>query len=98
MVLVLWGVCGIIDPMMSNQYTAEWGFILGDALDEYNSTSHSAEAQYEEEQRDLLEAMADEVEMTDEVVDDWYQSLLDKELAREEREVWSDFWNDKERA
>ncbi len=42
--------------------------------------------------------MADEVEMTDEVVDDWYQSLLDKELAREEREVWSDFWSDKERA
>ena len=35
--------------------------------------------------------------MTDEVVDDWYQYLLDKELAREEREVWSDFWNDKER-
>ncbi len=84
--------------MIQHDYSAEWGFILGDALDEYNSTSHSAEAQYEEEQRDLLEAMADEVEMTDEVVDDWYQSLLDKELAREEREVWSDFWSDKERA
>ena len=96
--LVLWRVCGIIDLMINDQYTAEWGFILGDALYEYNSTSHSAEAQYEEEQRDLLEAMADEVEMTDEVVDDWYQSLLDKELAREEREVWSDFWSDKERA
>ena len=59
--------------------------IMGDALDEY------AQVQ-------VLEAMADEVAMTDEVVDDWYQSLLDKELAREEREIWADFWNDKERA
>jgi hypothetical protein len=58
---------------------------MGDALDEY------AQVQ-------VLEAMADEVEMTEEVVDDWYQYLLDRELAREEREVWSDFWNDKERA
>ena len=84
--------------MMINDYSAEWGFILGDALDEFDSTSHSAEAQYQEEQRDLLEAMADESEMTEEVVDDWYQTLLDQALAYEEREIWADFWNDKERA
>ena len=58
--------------------------LMGDALEEY------AQVQ-------VQEAMADESEMTEEVVDDWYQYLLDKELAREEREVWSDFWNDKER-
>ena len=84
--------------MKVNDYSAEWGFILGDALDEFDSTSHSAEAQYQEEQRDLLEAMADESEMTEEVVDDWHQTLLDQALAYEEREQWSDFWNDKERA
>jgi hypothetical protein len=83
--------------MKVNDYSAEWGFILGDALSEFDSTSHSAEAQYEEEQRDLLEAMADESEMTDEVVDDWYQTLFDQALAYEEREAWADFWNDKER-
>ena len=56
--------------MIQHDYSAEWGFILGDALDEYNNTSHSAEAQYEEEQRDLLEAMADESEMTEKDMDD----------------------------
>ena len=83
--------------MKVNDYTAEWGFILGDALSEFDSTAHSDEAQYQEEQRDLLEAMADESEMGDADYDDWYQHLIE-ELAREEREVWSDFWNDKERA
>ena len=83
--------------MIQHDYSAEWGFILGDALDEYDNTAHSAERQYEEEQRDLLEAMADESEMGDADYDDWYQHLIE-ELAREEREIWSDFWNDKERA
>ena len=83
--------------MIQHDYSAEWGFILGDALDEYDNTAHSAELQYEEEQRDLLEAMADESEMGDADYDDWYQHLIE-ELAREEREIWSDFWNDKERA
>ncbi len=59
--------------------------LMGDALEEY-------------EQVQVLEAMADESEMTEKDMDDWYQYLLDKELAREEREIWSDFWNDKERA
>ena len=71
--------------MINDKHTAEWGFILGDALEDYDQVQ-------------VLEAMADEVEMTEEVVDDWYQTLLDEELAREEREVWADFWNDKERA
>ena len=48
------------------------------------------------EEREVLEAMADESEMGDADYDDWYQHLIE-ELAREEREVWADFWNDKER-
>jgi hypothetical protein len=65
--------------------SAEWGFILGDALEEYDQVQ-------------VLEAMADESEMTSGDLDDWYQHLLDEALAQEEREVWADFWNDKERA
>ena len=64
--------------------SAEWGFILGDALEEYDQVQ-------------VLEAMADESEMTSGDLDDWYQHLLDKALAQEEREVWADFWTDKER-
>ena len=64
--------------------SAEWGVILGDALEEYDQVQ-------------VLEAMADESEMTSGDLDDWYQHLLDKALAQEEREVWADFWNDKER-
>ena len=71
--------------MIKNDYTAEMGFILGDALSDFEECA-------------VLDAMADEVEMTEEVVDDWYQTLMDRELEREQREVWSDFWNDKERA
>ena len=83
--------------MKVNDYTAEWGFILGDALAEFDSTSHNDEAQYQEEHMLVLEAMADEAELTPADLDDWYTQLLDQELVREEREVWSDFWNDKER-
>ena len=71
--------------MIKNDYTAEMGFILGDAITEFEEAA-------------VLDAMADEVEMTEEVIDDWDATLLDRELQREEREVWSDFWNDKERA
>jgi len=70
--------------MIKNDYTAEMGFILGDAITEFEECA-------------VLDAMADEVEMTEEVVDDWYATLLDRELEREQREAWSDFWNDKER-
>ena len=71
--------------MIKNDYTAEMGFILGDAITEFEEAA-------------VLDAMADEVEMTEEVIEDWYATLLDRELQREEREVWSDFWNDKERS
>ncbi len=71
--------------MIKNDYTAEMGFILGDALSDFEESA-------------VLDAMADESEMTEEVVDDWYATLLDRELEREEREIWSDFWADKERA
>ena len=70
--------------MIKNDYTAEMGFILGDAITEFEEAA-------------VLDAMADETEMTEEVIDDWYATLLDRELEREEREIWSDFWNDKER-
>ena len=70
--------------MIKNDYTAEMGFILGDAITEFEESA-------------VLDAMADETEMTEEVIDDWYATLLDRELEREEREIWSDFWNDKER-
>ena len=83
--------------MMINDYSAEWGFILGDALDEFDNTSHSAEAQYEEEHRDLLEAMADESEMGDADYEEWFQ-FINEGLQAEELELWNDFWNDKERA
>ena len=42
----------------------------------YENTSHSAEAQYEEEQALIHEAIADEQDLTDESVDDWYTSLI----------------------
>ena len=67
--------------MIKNDYTAEMGFILGDAITEFEKDA-------------VLDTMADEAEMTEEVVDDWYATLLDREL---EREAWADFWNDKER-
>ena len=70
--------------MIKNDYTAEMAFILGDALSDFEECA-------------VLDAMADEVEMTEEVVDDWYQTLMDRELEREQRDIWSDFWNDKER-
>ena len=54
--------------MIKNDYTAEMGFILGDAITEFEEVA-------------VLDAMADEVEMTEEVVDDWYQTLLTKDNA-----------------
>ena len=68
--------------MIKNDYAAEMAFILGDALSDFEECA-------------VLDAIADEGEMTEEVVDDWYQTLIDQELAREEREAWADFWNDK---
>ena len=49
--------------MITNDYTAEMGFILGDALTEFDEAA-------------AREAMADEAEMTEEVGDDWYESLI----------------------
>ena len=70
--------------MIKNDYTAEMAFILGDALSDFEECA-------------VLDAMANESEMTEEVIDDWYATLLDRELERDQRELWSDFWNDKER-
>ncbi len=67
------------------KHSMEWNEILGDMVDDVR------------EEREVREAMADESEMGDADYDSWYQHLIE-ELAREEREIWADFWNDKERA
>ena len=41
--------------------------IMGDAMDEVRE---------EREEREVHEAIADEQELTDEIVDDWYASLI----------------------
>ena len=72
---------------------------MGDAMDEvreYDNTAHSAEAQYEEEQRLIHEAIADEQELTSADLDDWYASLIDDAQRQEEVEIWADFWKDHE--
>ena len=53
--------------MNERQYTAEMGFILGDAITEFEEVA-------------VLDAMADESEMTEEVIDDWYATLLKETL------------------
>ena len=63
--------------------------IQGDLKDEYLAIQAAEEA--------VHEAIADEQELTETDLDDWYTMILDQDLVREEREVWSDFWNDKER-
>ena len=49
--------------MIKNDYTAEMGFILGDAITEF-------------EEHAVLDAMADESELTENDLDDWYASLI----------------------
>ena len=48
------------------------------------------------QQSEILEAVADEQELTSHDHDDWYQQLIDEALLQEEREIWANFWNDKE--
>ena len=62
----------------------------------YENTSHSAEAQYEEEQALIHEAIAQEQELTEADLDDWYATLLGDALIQEETEIWADFWKDHE--
>tara|TARA_R110002051_G_scaffold154430_1_gene226589 strand:- start:1416 stop:1646 length:231 start_codon:yes stop_codon:yes gene_type:complete len=59
----------------------------GDALAEFNDQA---------EMDAIRDMMADESEMDEAAAEDWYAQLLDESLKREEIEVWSDFWNDKE--
>ena len=62
----------------------EWNELLGDMIEDAQES-------------EVLEAAADEQELTEADLDDWYQTLIDQALAYEEREAWADFWNDKER-
>ena len=64
---------------------------------EHLEAQGDALAEFEQSERDtILNMMADESEMDAATMDDWYAQLLDESLQREEIEVWSDFWNDKE--
>ena len=55
----------------------EWNEILGDMIEDTQESK-------------VLEAVADEQELTSADLDDWYQTLIDRAEARE-------FYNDKER-
>jgi len=59
----------------------------GDALAEFNDQA---------EMDAIRDMMADETELDAAALDDWYAQLLDESLQREEVEIWSDFWADKE--
>tara|TARA_R110000751_G_scaffold107349_2_gene203519 strand:- start:318 stop:548 length:231 start_codon:yes stop_codon:yes gene_type:complete len=59
----------------------------GDALAEFNDQA---------EMDAIRDMMADESEMDEAAAEDWYSQLLGDALQREEVEIWSDFWTDKE--
>ena len=62
---------------MTIQHSMEWNEILGDMIEDTQESK-------------VLEAVADEQELTSADLDDWYQTLSDRAEARE-------FYNDKER-
>ena len=62
---------------MTIQHSMEWNEILGDMIEDTQESK-------------VLEAVADEQEVTSADLDDWYQTLIDRAEARE-------FYNDKER-
>lgn len=62
---------------MTIQHSMEWNEILGDMIEDTQESK-------------VLEAVADEQELTSADLDDWYQTLIDRAEARE-------FYNDKER-
>ena len=62
---------------MTIQHSMEWNEILGDMIEDTQESK-------------VLEAVADEQELTSADLDDWYQPLIARAEARE-------FYNDKER-
>ena len=62
---------------MTIQHSMEWNEILGAMIEDTQESK-------------VLEAVADEQELTSADLDDWYQTLIDRAEARE-------FYNDKER-
>ena len=63
------------------KHSMEWNEILGDMIEDAQES-------------DVLEAAADEQELTSADLDDWYQQLIDEAQRQEEIEIWADFWKD----
>jgi uncharacterized damage-inducible protein DinB len=63
--------------------------LKGDAIEDTNAAREQAEMDA------IHEMIADETELTEEVVDDWYATLI---TDAEGEEAWSDFWSDKDRS
>ena len=63
--------------------------LKGDAIEDTNAAREQAEMDA------VHEMIAEETELTEETVDDWYASLT---TDAEGIEAWSDFWSDKDRS
>ena len=63
--------------------------LQGDLRDEYLAIQAA-------EQAAIHEATAQEQELTEADLDDWYATLLGDALIQEETEIWADFWKDHE--
>tara|TARA_R100001086_G_scaffold179510_1_gene99593 strand:+ start:251 stop:487 length:237 start_codon:yes stop_codon:yes gene_type:complete len=63
--------------------------LKGDAIEDTNAAREQAEMDA------VHEMIADDDELTEEMVDDWYASLTTDALGEE---AWSDFWSDKDRS
>ena len=63
--------------------------LQGDLRDEYLAIQAAEEAA-------IHEVIADEQELTEADLDDWYASLIDEAQRQDEIEVWADFWKDHE--
>jgi len=63
--------------------------LMGDAIEDTNAAREQAEMDA------IHEIIADENELTEEMVDDWYASLI---TDAEGEAAWSDFWSEKDRS
>ena len=63
--------------------------LKGDAIEDTNAAREQAEMDA------IHEMIADENELTEDMANDWYASLI---TDAEGIEAWSDFWGDKDRS
>ena len=63
--------------------------LMGDAIEDTQAARDQAEMDA------VHEMIAEDTELTEETVDDWYASLTTDALGEE---AWSDFWSDKDRS